>query len=51
MPKDSSRTPNGPRRGSGLWWWLLAILLINWIIMSIALAPRSRTYVSYTFFS
>ena len=51
MPTGSSHTPNEPRRGSGLWWWLLAILLINWIIMSIALAPPSRTNVSYTFFS
>jgi hypothetical protein len=30
---------------------LLAILLINWIIMSIALAPPSRTNVSCTSFS
>jgi cell division protease FtsH len=51
MPKDSSRTPNQRPRQGGFWWWLIAILVINWIFMSFALGPPSRTNVSYTFFS
>jgi cell division protease FtsH len=51
MPQDSARTPNRRPRGGGYWWWLLAFLVINWIVASVAMAPPSRTEVSYTFFS
>ena len=51
MPQDSARTPNRRPRGGGYWWWLLAFLVINWIVVSVAMAPPSRTEVSYTFFS
>ena len=39
------RTRRGP------WGWLLALLVINWIVASAVLAPPSRTTVSYTFFT
>jgi cell division protease FtsH len=48
MPEDS-RTPDQRPRGRVLW-LLLVALLINWALMSVLLAPPSRTEVSYTFF-
>src|SRR3954464_6295025 len=53
MPDDpSSRTSrHRPRRSGGFWWLATAFLVINWIVMSVALAPPSRTDVSYTFFT
>src|SRR3954449_4046751 len=53
MPDDpSSRTSrHRPHRSGGFWWLAIAFLVINWIVMSVALAPPSRTDVSYTFFA
>ena len=51
MPKDSSRSSNQQPRVSGFWWPLIAFLVINWIVMSVALGPPSRANVSYTFFT
>ena len=51
MPDESSGTSSQrPRRG-GCWWLVIAVLVINWIVMSVALAPPTRTNVSYTFFT
>jgi cell division protease FtsH len=54
MPKDSS-SGSGDQRGRGgggvAWLALIAILVFNWIIMSVALGPPTRTTVSYTFFT
>jgi cell division protease FtsH len=51
MPDESSGTSSQrPRRG-GFWWLVIAVLVINWIVMSVALAPPTRTNVSYTFFT
>jgi cell division protease FtsH len=51
MPDGSSRTPaQRPGRG-GLWWWLIAVLAINWILAAVMLGPPSRIPVSYTFFT
>jgi cell division protease FtsH len=54
MPKgSSSRTPDqrGRGGGGGVWLALIAILVFNWIVMSVALGPPARTTVSYTFFT
>jgi cell division protease FtsH len=47
---SSSRAPDQrPRRG-GFWWFVLAVLVLNWSLMSVLMGPPSRTDVSYTFF-
>ena len=51
MPKDTSRPPDQRQGGGGLWWWLIVGLAVNWLLMSLVMAPPSRTNVSYTFFS
>lgn len=52
MPKDpSARAPNQRPRQGGIWWWLIAVLTVNWIVASVAMGPPPRTSVSYTFFS
>jgi cell division protease FtsH len=50
MPPDSRIPKQQPGRGR-FWWLLGAVLVINWIVMSLALGPPSRTDVSYTFFT
>src|SRR3954467_3606859 len=49
MPDDPSSRAlrHRPRRSSGFWSLAIAFLVINWIVMSVALAPSSRTDVSY----
>jgi cell division protease FtsH len=32
------------------WWPLILLLLVNWVVSSVLLAPPARTTVSYTFF-
>jgi cell division protease FtsH len=51
MPSGSSADSprQRPRRG-GFWSLLAAVLVINWIVMSLVLGPPPRTTVSYTFF-
>jgi cell division protease FtsH len=51
MPSGSSADSpkRRPRRG-GFWSLLAAVLVINWIVMSLVLGPPPRTTVSYTFF-
>src|SRR6266581_3510141 len=46
MPKPAGRRPNWSR----FWWFVLILLVVNWIVSSLLLAPPSRTKVSYTFF-
>jgi cell division protease FtsH len=49
-PGQSDGEPT--RRGSRLksWWPVIAVLVVNWVISSVLLAPPARTTVSYTFF-
>jgi cell division protease FtsH len=51
VPDRSSDNPRRGRRGGGFWWLVLGFLVVNWIVMSVALGPPSRTNVSYTFFT
>jgi cell division protease FtsH len=51
MPSDARTPKQEPPRRGGFWWLLAAVLVINWIVMSLALGPPSRTDVSYTFFT
>jgi cell division protease FtsH len=51
MPSGSSGdAPQQRRRRGGFWSLLAAVLVINWIVMSLVLGPAPRTTVSYTFF-
>jgi cell division protease FtsH len=46
------QAPQRPRSNwSRFWWLLLVLLVVNWIVSSLLLAPASRTKVSYTFFT
>src|SRR3712207_6901296 len=51
MPEGSSGAPGQRPPLRGFWWWLIAALAVNWILMSVATEPPARTEVSYTFFS
>ena len=51
MP-DRTSGAAGQRAGRGSFWlWIVGFFVINWIVMSVFLAPPSRTTVSYTFFT
>ncbi len=50
MPGGATGAGQSPRR-PGFWWLLVALLVVNWSIMSVAMAPPPRTEVSYTFFA
>ncbi len=39
------------RRWLRSWWPLLLLLVVNWVVSSVLLAPPERTTVSYTFFT
>jgi cell division protease FtsH len=41
--------PQRPRPGR-FWWWVVAALAVNWVVMSLLVTPDPRTVVSYTFF-
>src|SRR3712207_8181290 len=52
MPGSPSSGTPAPRPAlRGFWWWLVAALAVNWILMSVATEPPARTEVSYTFFN
>ncbi|MGY1603967.1 ATP-dependent zinc metalloprotease FtsH [Geodermatophilus sp. SYSU D00815] len=52
MPgRPSSGTPAQRPLLRRFWWWLIAALAVNWILMSVLTEPPARTEVSYTFFT
>jgi cell division protease FtsH len=49
-PSDG-RSPQRPRLfGPRFWVWLLALLVLNWVLSALLVRPPERTEVPYTFF-
>ena len=49
-PSGEGDQPPQRSRAGLFWWWVLAALVVNWIVMSLLVGPEPRTDVSYTFF-
>ncbi|MGY1616565.1 ATP-dependent zinc metalloprotease FtsH [Geodermatophilus sp. SYSU D00691] len=51
MPDDADRPAGRQPRRVGVWWLLVAALVVNWVLASLVMGPPARTDVSYTFFT
>ncbi|MGY1810596.1 ATP-dependent zinc metalloprotease FtsH [Blastococcus sp. SYSU D00669] len=51
MPDDADRPAGQQPRRVGVWWLLVAALVVNWVLASLVMGPPARTDVSYTFFT
>ncbi len=51
MPPTPGSPQEGRRPRVGFWWFVVAALLVNWVVASVVMGPPPRAEVPYTFFT